>query len=201
MKRISMIAAATTVAAILACGGGDDDNNNNNNGGDDGTVTNSDGGSTANNGGGGSMNASDLPSVSLTSPWSGMNLPTAGGNVVVSDANVLLIAYDGGSISSYASSYGAAVKADGWSQSEDYSTPEFTAILFTKGDGELGMAVGVEEGINFVYFENLKEVSESDSNFRSAKTGRLRVGDKMRRRRGGGGGGGSKAGKGGKRKR
>ena len=197
MKRISMIAAATTVAAILACGGGDD---NNNGGGDDGTVTNSDDGSTANNGGGDSMQASDLPSVSLTAPWSGMNLPTAGGNVVVSDTNVLLIAYDGGSISSYASSYGAAVKADGWKQSEDYSTPDFTAILFTKADGELGMAVGVEEGINFVYFENLKAVSESDSNFRNAKKGgRLGVGDKMRRRRSGGGGAG-KASKG-KRKR
>lgn len=177
MKRISMIAVATTVAAILACGGGDDDNAG---GGDDGSapvVSNDDGS------GGGGMSASDLPSVSLSQPWSGMGLPIAGGNVVVSDSKVLLVAYDGGSISSYASSYGSAVEKDGWKKAEDYSTPDFTAILYTKDDGELGMAVGVEEGINFVYFENLKEVSESDSQFRNARKGkRVSVRDRMRKR-------------------
>ena len=189
MKRISMIAVATTVAAILACGGGDD---NAVAADDGGPVVSSDGTDGA---GGGGMSASDLPSVSLTQPWSGMGLPIAGGNVVVSDSKVLLVAYDGGSISSYASSYGSAVEKDGWKKAEDYSTPEFTAILYTKADGELGMAVGVEEGINFVYFENLKEVSESDSQFRSAKRGKLSVRDRMKRRRGGGGKSGGKSGK------
>lgn len=201
MKRISIFAVAASVAAILACGGGDETTTSSDDGG---TVAT--GGSYTTGGTDGALRASDLPTVSLKEPWVSMNLPTSGGNVVVSDSAVLLVAYDGGSISSYASSYGAAVEKDGWTKKEDYSTADFKAILFEKSGGELGMAVGTEQGINFVYFENLKEVTASNSRVRAAKGGSLRMNDRVQnlrakraKRRGKRKGG--KGGKGGKGKR
>ena len=190
MKRISILAASAAVAAILACGGGDE-------GGDD-VVVGGGGDEVTSSGGGdaGGMSASDLPSVSLSSPWSSMNLPTAGGNVVVSDSNVLLVAYDGGSISSYASSYGSAVEKAGWSKTDDLSSDDFQAILYSKGSGVLGLASGVEQGITFVYMEMLKD---GGSEFKKSKGRKALMRDKLRGRRGGAKAGGKKGGKRGKR--
>jgi hypothetical protein len=210
MKRISLFALTALVGAILACGGGDDEG-----GGEVSTDgASADGGSaTPDNSGG--MKASDLPAVPMVEPWASMNLPVQNGQVVVADANVLLIAYDTGSIPDYTASYSGAITRAGWAQKQDYSSPDFTAILYSKATDEMGFAVGQEENIYFVYFEDL-DGTPDESEFKAAQAGRRpglrgRVGarrstgntgggksGKQRLDGGGGGGGGGSTGKTGK---
>lgn len=152
MKRTSLTALAAIGISILACAGGDDEA-----GGDEYE--------------GYEMSAEDLPAVGLTEPWKSMSLPIDDGVVVVSDKTVMLVAYDDASVSGLTGSYSRAIEKDGWSKAEDYSTPDFTAIVFKKGSQQVGFASGVEEGLTFAYMEDLDGVSEGSSAIASAKKG------------------------------
>lgn len=152
MKRISLTALTAIGISILACAGGDDGA-----GGDEYE--------------GYEMSAEDLPSVGLTEPWKSMSLPIDDGVVVVSDKTVMLVAYDDASVSGLTSSYTRSIEKAGWSKAEDYSTPDFTAIVYKKGSQQVGFASGVEEGLTFAYLEDLDGVSEGSSAIASAKKG------------------------------
>jgi hypothetical protein len=150
MKRSSLTVLTAIGISILACAGGDDG------AGEDEYYE---------------MSAEDLPAVGLTQPWKSMSLPIDDGVVVVSDKTVMLVAYDDASVSGLTSSYSRAIEKAGWSKAEDYSTPDFTAIVFKKGSQQVGFASGVEEGLTFAYMEDIDGVSEGSSAIASAKKG------------------------------
>jgi hypothetical protein len=158
MKRLSLGTLATFGVFILACAGGSDEGGGGGEEGGDGEYYEYE------------VGADDLPSVTLSEPWNSMKLPINDGNVVVSDKVTLLVAYDSASISSLTSSYSAAIEKAGWSKSEDYSSPDFTAIIYTKGSQSVGFASGVESGITFAYMEDLDGVP--DSAVKAAKSGK-----------------------------
>jgi hypothetical protein len=152
MKRTSLTALTAIGISILACAGGDD-----NAGGEYEYEY--------------EVEADDLPAVGLTEPWKSMKLPIDDGVVVVSDKTVMLVAYDDASVSGLTSSYTRAIEKNGWSKAEDYSTPDFTAIVYKKGSQQVGFASGVESGLTFAYMEDLDGVTESSSAIASAKKG------------------------------
>lgn len=94
--------------------------------------------------------------IQLVDPWLSMSLPIGSGLVFVSDPAMLLVSYEGDQVSSLSSSYDAAVQAAGWSLTEDLGTPEFTARVYSKGSDAVGLGVGAEEGMTFVYLEFLQ---------------------------------------------
>jgi hypothetical protein len=150
MKRLSIGTLSVIGLFILACGGGSDDE-----GGDDEYYED--------------LTTDDLTAVSLTQPWSGMHLPVGDGVVVASDKSMMLIAYDNGSISGLTGSYTSAIEKAGWTKGDDYSSPDFTAIIYTKGSQEVGFACGEEEGLTFTYMEDLD--GNTNSTVRAAKSG------------------------------
>jgi hypothetical protein len=162
-RHLTLATLATIGFSLLACAGGGD-------------------GATSSEGGGGEggseeVTTEDLPEIEITQPWKSMSLPIDDGQVVLSDSTVLLIAYDGASVTSLTNKWPGAVEAAGWRKADDYSTPEFTAIIFTKQGGtqQLGLAVGVEEGVTFVYMEDLDKVPESESTVKRAKSGKRKL--------------------------
>jgi len=154
MKRITAISLSALVIGILACGGSGDNASSDDadEGGDDAVTV-------------------DLPTVPITEPWKSMGLPTNSGQVVASDASVLLVAHGDASVSGITADYTSAIASDGWSKGDDYSTPDFTAIVYTKGAQSVGFACGIEQEITFAYMEDLGKVG-GDSTVRAAKTGR-----------------------------
>ncbi len=197
MKRLSLATLGTIGLFILACAGGDEE-------GGGGEAAGGDEAGYEYEEGGGDLTQADLPAVQLTEPWLGMSLPLADGTVVLSDKTVMLVGYEGGSIAGLSSSYADAIQKAGWAKAEDYSSPEFTAIVFTKGAQKVGFAVGTEEGITFVYAEDMDGVSEEDSAVKQAKAGKKGGGkfgatsregrSKVVRKTYGGGGGGAAGG-------
>ena len=142
--------------------------------------------------------------VEMTEPWSGMDLPVGDGLVLISDDLSLLIAYPDGDRSALTDAYSSAVSGGAWEEQENYSNQEFTAILYAEGDQLLGLAVGTEQEIPFVYMEDVDK--SQDSVVKGADDGSLAL-DKtssstIRKMRGHGthskGKGGVKAGKAGK---
>ena len=101
--------------------------------------------------------------VTMAEPWASMGLPVGSGLVFASDPTMMLVSYDGYQVSSLASSYGSAIGAAGWSQAEDMSTPDFTAKVFTKGNDAVGLGVGAEEGMTFVYMEFMAGMGAGDT--------------------------------------
>ena len=154
MKRISIATLATIGLAILACGGGDEEAG----GGDDGATATTTG--TTGTTEPAAAAEPELVAVAVTEPWKAMDLPINNGTPVVSDKTHLLVAYNDGAISTYTTSYGGVIEKNGWKKKDDYSEPDFTAILYTKGSQELGFAVGNFEGKTVVYFEDLDGVPE-----------------------------------------
>ena len=201
MKRLSLATLGTIGLFILACAGGEEEGGGAAAGGEEAGYEYEEGGD---------LTQADLPAVQLTEPWLGMNLPLADGTVVLSDKTVMLVGYEGGSIAGLSSSYADAIQKAGWAKAEDYSTPDFTAIVFTKGAQKVGFAVGTEEGITFVYAEDMDGVSEEESAVKQAKSGKKAGGkfgatsregrSKVVRKSYGGGGGGAAGGGGGKAK-
>lgn len=179
MKRISAVALLSLGIGILACGGGDE-----------GTTTTDQGGDEVTDDGSSDDVADDsveLPETSLTDPWKSMNLPVGDGTVVVSDSSVLLVGYqDDSTVKSLTNDYRSAIAADGWTQTEDYSTSEFTAILYEKDKQQIGFAAGVEEGITFAYMEDLGKVAKEESAIAAAKKGTPRIGRARKYGRGSG---------------
>lgn len=104
----------------------------------------------------------DLLTVPLSDNWAALGLPINDGQILLSDSKALLIAYEEGAISTYTASYQPAIEKAGYKKADDYSSPEFTAILFTKDTQQLGFAVGQEDGFTFVYFEDLDGVPEEE---------------------------------------
>jgi hypothetical protein len=198
MKRLSLATLGTIGLFILACAGGEEEGGGAAAGGEEAGYEYEEGGD---------LTQADLPAVQLTEPWLGMNLPLADGTVVLSDKTVMLVGYEGGSIAGLSSSYADAIQKAGWAKAEDYSTPDFTAIVFTKGAQKVGFAVGTEEGITFVYAEDMDGVSEEESAVKQAKSGKKAGGkfgatsregrSKVVRKSYGGGGGGAAGGGGG----
>ena len=101
--------------------------------------------------------------VTLAEPWASMSLPVGSGLVFASDPTMMLVSYDGDQVSSQASAYGSAIGAAGWSQAEDMSTPDFTARVYTKGNDAVGLGVGAEEGMTFVYMEFMAGMGAGDT--------------------------------------
>lgn len=104
----------------------------------------------------------ELLTVPLSENWAAMGLPINDGQILLSDSKALLIAYEEGAISTYTASYTPAIEKAGYKKADDYSSPEFTAILYTKDTQQLGFAVGQEDGFTFVYFEDLDGVPEEE---------------------------------------
>ncbi len=165
MKRLSLVTLAFAGFSILACAGGDD-----------GTATDEGGEEEE----GEEIEAEDLPEIAITEPWRSMNLPLNDGQVVLSDPNVFLAAYDAATVQGLTNSWPAAVEGKGWDKSWDGSDPTFTVIIYTKKGGtqQLGLAIGQDEsapGVTFVYLEDLDKVPEGESTVKSAKSGKRKM--------------------------
>lgn len=107
------------------------------------------------------------PASALPYPWSALNLPVGAGEVITSDNDKLLIGYESDSLLSLTNAYVGTLTAQGYVQKEDVSFPGVTALVFGKGTQMFGLATGNEEGLNFVYMEDLS--NGKSSNIRSRK--------------------------------
>jgi len=155
-----------------------------------------------------------IPAVPPTTPWTEMNLPTPEGQTIASDTTFLLVLYKGSVVDKYTGSYSDALTGGGWTKGDDYSTDGFTAIVWNKDAGQVGLAIGYEEGedITWAYMEDLKQVEEASVSSAGSKGFTLNSARKGPRKRGaaraksgggkatgakagGGGGGGNKAGR------
>jgi hypothetical protein len=187
MKRISLATLSVLGLSILACGGGDE------------TTSTPTPAPTAAEPAPAPAPAAEpagdteLLTVPLSDNWAKMDLPINDGQILLSDSKALLIAYEDGAISTYTSSYSPAIEKTGYKKADDYSSPEFTAILYTKDTQQLGFAVGHEDGFTFVYFEDLDGVPEEERVV-SKKGGKANLGrakgkakGKAKRKKNGGG--------------
>jgi len=133
MKRLSLVTATTATIFLLACMCG----------GDDATDD------YAND----QIVAEEDWQMELTEPWASMNLPIGSGLIFLVDETMLMVSYEGDQVSSLSGSYASAIESSGWSKLEDYSTPEFTALVYNKGSDALGFGLGAEDGLTFAYLE------------------------------------------------
>lgn len=129
----------------------------------------------------------------LAEPWNSMGLPVGTAEVIVSDATVALLGYDGGDFASLSASWESAWSTGGWTQADRFSETDFLAGIYTKGSQEVGWAIGADQGVVLVYLEDLTLVPAEASTVRQAKTGtrRLTRGTRPSAGSGGGGRGGS----------
>jgi len=149
MKRLSLVTAATATIFLLACMCGGDD------AAEDYAVDD--------------YAADDEWQMELTEPWESMNLPIGSGVVFLADETMLMVSYEGDQVSSLAGSYGSAIEAAGWSMLEDYSTPEFTAMVYNKGSDALGFGLGAEDGLTFAYLEMMPGAGSGETTSTSVK--------------------------------
>lgn len=160
MKRISLVTLSVLGLSILACGGGDET-----------PATPAPAPTAAEPAPAPAPEPApaaepagdaELLTVPLSENWAKMGLPINDGQILMADSKALLIAYEDGAISTYTASYGPAIEAAGYKKADDYSSEEFTAILYTKDTQQMGFAVGHEDGFTFVYFEDLDGVPEEE---------------------------------------
>ena len=173
MKRLTLIALASIGISILACGGADLK---------DGDVVVID----------------TIDAVAPTPPWVDMGLPTPEGQTIASDDTYLLVLYKDQVIQKYTESYSAALTSGGWAKGDDYSSEDFTAIIWTKEEQKVGLAIGFEEDqkVTFTYMEDLAKVDEpsiSSAGGGRFKLDRVRNGPAARKRAAAGKGPGAKA--------
>jgi len=149
----------------------------------------------------------DAKGAKLNQPWKDLNLPVGNGEVLVDSAEMLLIGWESGNITTVTQDFKAKIGDAGWAVEEELVSGSQgainTAIIYKKDSVQVGLATGEEDGVIFVYMEDLGKVSSDDSAIRNPDR-RDKIGGDVRARRGGkagkggGGGGGGKSGKGGK---
>ncbi len=112
-------------------------------------------------------------------------------------AAMLLVAWEGQSVSSIASSYDTAMSASGFSGMGLISEAELVVSSYSRADTNIGMMVITEEGLTYAYLEDVSTVEESA--VESARAGKRppgisgRKGTKAGKRGKGGKGGKSKS--------
>lgn len=193
MKRISLVTLSVLGLSILACGGGDETPATTPAPAPAAEPTPPPAPEPAAEPAAEPAGDAELLTVPLSENWAKMGLPINDGQILMADSKALLIAYEDGAISTYTASYGPAIETAGYKKADDYSSPEFTAILYTKDTQQLGFAVGHEDGFTFVYFEDLDGVPEEERVV-SKKGGKANMGRakgkakaKAKRKAGGGG--------------
>lgn len=166
MKRLSLATLTFIGFSILACSGGSEEGTTTSTeeaAADEGTYEE------------GEIEAEDLPEVAITEPWKSMNLPLSeDGQVALSDDTMLLIAYDGKSVTALNNVWPSAIEAQGWVKDWEDKTETFTAIIYKKAGSnqQIGLAIGTDEAapdVTFVYMEDLDKVPEEKSTTRNAK--------------------------------
>jgi hypothetical protein len=135
--------------------------------------------------------------AAVSAPWAAMGLPWSGGELLASDPTMLLVAWEGQSVSSIASSYDTAMSASGFSGMGLISEAELVVSSYSRADTNIGMMVITEEGLTYAYLEDVSTVEESA--VESARAGKRppgisgRKGTKAGKRGKGGKGGKSKS--------
>lgn len=91
----------------------------------------------------GGIDISGMPTVPLSDPWTGMNLPVGDGSVITSDGTILTVMYQGGTVAELTGKYDEAIKAGGWTESFKSDEGGVVTISYSKDGGMLTMS-GVE---------------------------------------------------------
>ncbi|MCK6504180.1 hypothetical protein L6R53_12400 [Myxococcota bacterium] len=134
----------------------------------------------------------------LDARWNGMGLPVGDAQVLLSDETIALMAWEAGDFGSSVSRWKESWTKAGYTVTDSFTDTDFEAAIYTKGDAELGWAIGADQGAVLVYLEDLKVVPAEESTVRQAKTGTRRVtrntGPRTLRRADGTSGGGATGG-------
>lgn len=185
MKKFTALTIAFLGLGILACAGGSDEE-----GTTDGTTDEAKEETKE-------TTDVDAKGAKLNSPWKEMNLPVGDGEVLVDTSEMLLVGWEGGSVTSMTQDFKARIIDAGWAVDEELVSGSQgsvnTAIIYKKDSTQIGLATGEEDGIIFAYMEDLGKVSDDDSAIRNPDK-RSGIGSDARSRRGGGKSGGGKSG-------
>jgi len=133
------------------------------------------------------------PVVATTNPnlnarWNSLGLPVGDLTVIISDETLALMAYDGeNDFATRDNQWKAAFAAAGWTVNDTYSETDFEAVIYDKGDAEVGFAIGADHAEGeptavLVYLEDLKKIPAEQSTVRQARTSHNRVTRKTRPR-------------------
>ncbi len=192
MRTFTALTIAFLGLGILACSGGSDD---------EGAQSEAEAPRDD------AASALDAKGAELNQPWKGMNLPVGEGEVLVDTASMLLVGWDGGSITSLTKDFKARIGDAGYKVSEELVSGSQgsvnTAIIYQKDKGYVGLLTGEEDGVTYVYMEDLGEDVAEDSTIKDpdkrggvARDARSRKGGKKSGRSSGSSGksGGGKSG-------
>jgi hypothetical protein len=111
----------------------------------------------------------------LNARWNGMGLPVGDAQVLLSDETIALMVWESGDFASGVSRWKDAWSKAGYTVQDSFTDTDFEAAIYTKGDAELGWAIGADQGAVLVYLEDLKVVPAEESTVRQAKSGTRRV--------------------------
>ena len=107
----------------------------------------------------------------LDARWNGMGLPVGDAQVLVSDPTMSLMVWESGDFAASTSSWKEAWSKAGYTVADSFTDTDFEAAIYTKGDAELGWAIGADQGAVLVYLEDLKVVPAEESTVRQARSG------------------------------
>ncbi len=190
MRKFTALTIAFLGLSILACSGGSDD---------EGTKSEPEAPQEE------VKSDLDAKGAKLNQPWKEMNLPVGDGEVLVDTSSMLLIGWDGGSITALTQDFKARIGDAGYKVSEELVSGSQgsvnTAIVYQKDKGYVGLLTGEEDGVTYVYMEDLGETVADDSTIKDpdkrggiARDARSRKGGKKSGRSSGSKGGGGKGG-------